>query len=66
MARTVFTNISIYDGTGKRPYRGEVSIQGNRIEKVARNGQKLSRRGAAVVDGDGATLMPASSTRTAT
>ena len=58
MARTVFTNISIYDGTGKRPYRGEVSIQGNRIEKVARNGQKLSRRGAAVVDGDGATLMP--------
>ena len=58
MARTVFTNISIYDGTSKRPYRGEVSIQGNRIEKVARNGQKLSQRGAAVVDGDGATLMP--------
>ena len=58
MARTVFTNVSIYDGNGKRPYRGEVSIQGNRIEKVARNGQKLSRRGAAVVDGDGATLMP--------
>ena len=39
MARTVFTNVSIYDGNGKRPYRGEVSIQGNRIEKVARNGQ---------------------------
>ena len=58
MARTVFTNVSIYDGNGKRPFRGEVSIQGNRIEKVARNGQKLSRRGAAVVDGDGATLMP--------
>ena len=58
MARTVFTNISIYDGTGKRPFRGEVSIQDNRIEKVAKNGHKLSRRGAAVVEGDGATLMP--------
>ena len=58
MARTVFTNIGIYDGTGKRPYRGEVSVQGNRIEKVVRNGQKLPRRGAAVVDGEGATLMP--------
>ena len=33
-------------------------IHGNRIEKVARNGQKVSRRGAQVVDGDGATLMP--------
>ena len=53
-----FTNISIYDGTGKRPFRGEVSIQDNRIEKVAKNGHKLSRRGAAVVEGDGATLMP--------
>ena len=58
MARTVFTNISIYDGTGKKPSRGEVSVQGNRIEKVAKNGQKLTRRGAAVVDGEGATLMP--------
>ena len=58
MTRTVFTNISIYDGTSKRPYRGEVLVQGNRIKKVTRNGQKVPRQGSRVVDGDGATLMP--------
>ena len=58
MARTVFTNVNVFDGTGEKPWAGEVAIEGNRIRKVARGGRPLPRRGATVVDGEGATLMP--------
>jgi imidazolonepropionase-like amidohydrolase len=58
MARTLFTNVSIYDGKGKKPFAGEVAVEGNRIQKVAKGARGLPRDGATVVDGDGATLMP--------
>ncbi len=64
MARTLFTNIAIFDGTGRLPYRGEVAVEGNRIVGVASGEARLDRAGAAIVDGAtlgagrGVTLMP--------
>ena len=59
MARTLFTNIAIFDGSGETPYPGEVLVQGNRIKAVAKGKDQLDRNQAEeVVDGGGATLMP--------
>jgi len=58
MANQLFTNVSIFDGSGKKPYSGEVLVQGNRIKAIARGGNKIRRDGVKVVDGEGATLMP--------
>ena len=58
MASTLFTNVSVLDGTGAQPFAGEVLVDGNRIKEVGKTGAKLPRDGAAVVDGGGATLMP--------
>lgn len=58
MARTLFTNVKIFDGSGKRPFAGEVLVQGNMIQKVAKGGKKIRANDAKVVDGGGTTLMP--------
>jgi imidazolonepropionase-like amidohydrolase len=58
MGQTLFTNVRIFDGSGKKLFPGEVLIQGNRIQKVAKNKSKITAEGAKVVDGGGATLMP--------
>jgi imidazolonepropionase-like amidohydrolase len=58
MARTLFTNTMIFEGTGKTLVPGEVLVQGNRIHSVAKPGETLPREGAQVVDAGGATLMP--------
>ena len=58
MGRTLFTNVSILDGSGADPYAGEVLVDGNRIQKIAKDGESLPRDGGEVVDGGGATLMP--------
>ena len=58
MANKLFTNLVIFDGSGKKPYVGEVLVQGNRIKTVSRGRNKINREGADVVDADGATLMP--------
>ena len=58
MGRTLFTNVSILDGSGADPYTGEVLIDGNRIQKIAKDGENLPRDSGEVVDGGGATLMP--------
>ena len=58
MTQTLFTNITIFDGSGKEPYRGEVLVQGNRIKTLAKGKKRIERNGAEVVDGGGATLMP--------
>ena len=64
MARTLFTNVSILDGSGANPYAGEVLVEGNRIKQVAKakpggkDKSGIAREGARVVDGGGATLMP--------
>ncbi len=58
MARTLFTNVKVFDGSGSKPFPGEVLVQGNRISKLAKGNNPIAREGATVVDGGGATLMP--------
>jgi imidazolonepropionase-like amidohydrolase len=58
MANVLFTNVRVLDGTGERPYPGEVLVQGNRIRRVARGMRALPMSGVTVIDGAGATLMP--------
>jgi imidazolonepropionase-like amidohydrolase len=58
MARILFTNVSIFEGTGANLIPGEVLVQGNRIEAVAEPRETLQRTGCEVVDAGGATLMP--------
>ena len=58
MPRTLFTNVMIFEGTGKDLVPGEVLVQGNRINAVAGQGESLPREGCEVVDAGGATLMP--------
>jgi imidazolonepropionase-like amidohydrolase len=56
---TLFTNVSIFDGTGTAPFAGEVRVEGNRIAEVAHPGSPpLARADTLVIDGRGATLMP--------
>jgi imidazolonepropionase-like amidohydrolase len=58
MAKTLFTNTMIFEGTTKELLPGEVLVQGNRICAVAAPGESLPREGAQVIDAGGATLMP--------
>ena len=58
MTATLFTNVRIIDGDGKKPFNGQVLVKGNRIKKVAKAGKGLKAPGARVVDGGGQTLMP--------
>src|SRR3546814_7785810 len=55
-----FTNVRILDATGDAPYAGEVTVEGNRIKRVARQGGGYSwgMTGGHRIDGRGATLMP--------
>lgn len=54
----VFADVRIFDGSGSLPFAGEVRIEGQRITQVARDGQRVSRDGARVIDGRGRVLMP--------
>ena len=58
MARTLFTIVMLFDGKGKKTYPGEVLLQGNMIDKVAKGRNQIRAADAKVVDGNGATLMP--------
>jgi imidazolonepropionase-like amidohydrolase len=59
MSRTLFTNVSIFDGSGRSSFPGEVLVQGNRIKTVAKGKDQIDRSLAeGVVDGGSATLMP--------
>jgi N-acyl-D-aspartate/D-glutamate deacylase len=42
----IFENVSIFDGSGKAPFPGEVRIEGNRVTAVAKGDEKLPRHGA--------------------
>lgn len=54
----VFTNVRIFDGSGTPPFPGEVRVEGNRITSVARDGERVSRENARVIEGHGGVLMP--------
>ena len=58
MARILITDVTIFDGSGRDPFAGEVLVQGNRIAKVAEGGFPRGTAADRVVDGGGATLMP--------
>lgn len=60
MARTLITNIQVFDGTGRAPFAGEVLIEDNRIARVAQTASegRIEAADATVIDGGGATLMP--------
>ncbi len=57
MNETLFTNVSVIDGTGADPFDGAVLVRGNRIAAVTR-GDVHEAGSAEIVDGGGATLMP--------
>src|SRR3546814_15330644 len=54
-----FTNVRILDATGEAPYAGEVTVEGNRIKRVERQGGGYSwgMTGGRRIDGRGATLI---------
>ncbi len=58
MARSLFTDVQVLDAVAPEPYRGEVLVEGSRIEAVAKAPATLPRDGAEVVDASGQTLMP--------
>src|SRR5690349_11365275 len=58
MARTVFTNGLVFDGSGTAPTPGEVVVEGDRVTEVRtgwRTGHESSDR---IVDATGCTVMP--------
>lgn len=59
MSSVLFTNANIFEGTKTKRKLGEVLIQGNRISRVSHRRGAIEHRGVdAVIDADGATLMP--------
>lgn len=58
MSRILFTDVSIFDGSGSAPFPGQVLIDGERIAAVAPVGQTIQCEGAWRIQAAGATLMP--------
>ncbi len=58
MARTLFRNVTVWDGSGAAPFPGDVLVEGNRIRTVARKTGEMPGDGALQIDGNGMTLMP--------
>ena len=58
MSSILFTNVRIFDGSGRAPFAGAVLVQGNRIASVMAANDVLPNHDATVIDGEGATLMP--------
>ena len=56
--RTLITGVRVFDGSGAAVFDGEVLIAGQRIERVARAGERIECGDARHVEGGGATLMP--------
>jgi len=58
MSDTLFTNLQIFDGTGRAPFAGEVLVEANRIKTVSEDRSQIPRDGHPIVDAGGTTLMP--------
>lgn len=58
MKPILFTNVSIFDGSGATLYPGEVCVEGNRISAVAKGNEQINREHVEHIDGGGRTLMP--------
>ena len=57
MGNLLFTNVELYDGTGKPPFTADVAVRGDKIAEVAPPGT-LNRTGSTVIDGGGKALTP--------
>src|SRR5258707_6776711 len=57
MARILFTNVKVLDGSGADPFPAKVLVEGNRIKSVTPVSEVLAAEGADLVEGGGATLM---------
>ncbi|HVR93158.1 MAG TPA: amidohydrolase family protein, partial [Casimicrobiaceae bacterium] len=55
---TIFANARILDGTGAKPYAGDVVVDGNTIVDVLPAGQRRPLANANAIDCGRATLMP--------
>lgn len=55
---TLFTDVQVFDGTGRDPFPAQVLVEGNRITEVADRIPRDRRTGARVIDGGGGTLLP--------
>ncbi|MFC7264376.1 amidohydrolase family protein [Streptomyces lutosisoli] len=58
MTATLFTDVRVFDGTGRDPFPAEVLVEGNRITALAPNIPAGQRRSGRVIDGGGGTLLP--------
>ncbi|MFD9434684.1 amidohydrolase family protein [Streptomyces sp. NPDC060002] len=58
MNPTLFTDVQVFDGTGRDPFPAEVLVEGNRITAVADRLPRDRRAAARVIDGGGGTLLP--------
>lgn len=58
MSKVLFRGVRVLDCSGGEPFDGEVLVEGERIAAVCRGVTGLSRDGAEVIEGGGATLMP--------
>ncbi|MCT9077367.1 amidohydrolase family protein [Streptomyces fulvoviolaceus] len=55
---TLFTDVQVFDGTGRDPFPAQVLVEGNRITEVADRIPRDRRSEARVIDGGGGTLLP--------
>ena len=53
----LFTNVELYDGTGRPPFMADVAVRDDKIVEVAPAGT-LKRTGSTVIDGRGRALVP--------
>ena len=65
MSGYLFKNVIILNCTGENPFPGDVLIKGNKIIKIARNGESLKQKNIQIIDGENRMILrnPQSSTR---
>ena len=57
MGKTLIRSAKIWDATGAKPFAGDMLIEGDRIQKIAKEGS-LPSDGCDVIDAKGMFLMP--------
>ena len=57
MSEILFTNVKLYDGSGKAPFVADVAVKDDKIVEVAANGT-INRTGATLIDGKDKDLVP--------
>ena len=57
MKNILFTNVMLYDGTGRTPFVADVAVRDEKIAAVAESGT-LKQTGSFIVDGKGKALTP--------